>query len=42
MMESQTLLLTLLTVKVTTEPRSRALWGEGQPLWAPGMEFPPA
>lgn len=40
MMESQTLLLTLLTVKVKTEPRLRMKWVGGQPLAAAGMAFP--
>lgn len=41
-MESQTLLLTLLTVKVKMEPCSHVIWVEGWPLSATEMECAPS
>ncbi|XP_036705100.1 HAUS augmin-like complex subunit 8 isoform X3 [Balaenoptera musculus] len=39
MMESQTLLMTLLTLKVRTEPPARMSWVEGRPLSATEIEM---
>lgn len=41
MMESQTLLLTLLTLKVTTAPRSHVMWALG-PSMSCRQGSPPA